>query len=88
MRQSSAFLIDHCQVMFNLSTRRIPKFDTRETVSVDTVKSCLIYQSDAFLILPLLVYVQFILIFVILSLVLYGIHVILVYCYIMISKQK
>ena len=57
MRQSSALLIDHCQVMFNLSTRRIPYFDTRETVSVDTVKSCLIYQSDAFLILPLSVYV-------------------------------
>ena len=88
MRQSSAFLIDHCQVMFNLSTRRIPNFDTRETVSVDTVKSCLIYQSDVFLILPLLVYVYFILIFVILSLVIYGIHVILLYCYIMISEQK
>ena len=57
MRQSSAFRVDHCQVMFNLSTRRIPNFDTRETVTVDTVRSCLIYESDAFLILPLSVYV-------------------------------
>ena len=66
--------------MFKLSIRRIPNFDT--------VKSCLIYQSGALLILPLSVYVLFILIFVILSLVFSGIHVIFLYCFLMITEQK
>ena len=66
--------------MLNLSTMRIPNFDT--------VKSCLIYKSGAFLILPLSVYVLFILIFVILSLVFSGIHVIFLYYYLMITEQK